>query len=105
VDLYWTRITKTDYINYAVELHCTPPWFRHQAAIYTRKKEPSEAVLKKITDYLTTVQLSLDKFKPQNMSTCKNYSNEPLQVWHRYRYMHLDFNPHFIRPLVKDKDI
>ncbi|XP_051859677.1 uncharacterized protein LOC117569299 isoform X2 [Drosophila albomicans] len=81
LDLYWTRITQTDYDNYAVELHCSLPWFRHQMAIYTRAAEPSDEL------------------------TCSNESKAPIQRWHLSRYMHLDYNPNYVKPLVVDENI
>ncbi|XP_034106298.1 uncharacterized protein LOC132788843 isoform X1 [Drosophila nasuta] len=105
LDLYWTRITQTDYDNYAVELHCSLPWFRHQMAIYTRAAEPSDEVINQVEKYLLSVRLSLKHFHLVDKLTCSNESKAPIQRWHLSRYMHLDYNPNYVKPLVVDENI
>ncbi|XP_030573210.1 uncharacterized protein LOC115771587 [Drosophila novamexicana] len=105
LDLYWSRITLTDYDNFAVELHCSLPWFRPQKVIYTRAKEPSAQVLDQVENYLNSVDLSWRDFHLVNKSSCLNLTGEPIQRWHLSKYMHLDYNPHYVKPLVIDKNI
>lgn len=105
VDLYWTRITHTDYDNYAVELHCSLPWFRHQMAIYTREKQPSDKVIADVEQYLNSVFLSTKQFKLVDKETCNRNSKEPEQHWHLSKYMHLDYNPYYLKPLILDTTI
>lgn len=105
VDLYWTRITHTDYDNFAVELHCSLPWFRHQMAVYTRAKVPTAAVLAEVEKYLKAVHLSLNQFQLVDKNSCNNHSQEPVQRWHLSKYMHLDYNPYYVKPLVVDEQI
>ncbi|KAH8261238.1 hypothetical protein KR044_005752 [Drosophila immigrans] len=105
VDLYWTRITHTDYDNYAVELHCSLPWFRHQMAIYTRAAEPSDEVIEQVQKYLKSVRLSINDFHLVDKLSCSNASKTPVQRWHLSKYMHLDYNPHYVKPLVVDENI
>ncbi|SPP76541.1 uncharacterized protein LOC117579103 [Drosophila guanche] len=106
LDLYWTRITMTDYANYAVELHCSLPWFRHLLAIYTRSKEPTQETIDAVSGYLKSVNLSLHNFtlvmKPEN---CENQQHEPWQRWHLSRYLHLEYHPHYLKPLIDDDNI
>lgn len=105
VDMYWTRITHTDYVNFAVELHCSLPWFRHQMAIYTRAKLPSSKVLADLEKYLNSVHLSIEQFKLVDKKTCNSKSKEPEQHWHLSKYMHLDYNPYYLKPLILDTTI
>ncbi|KAL7734446.1 hypothetical protein ACLKA6_010773 [Drosophila palustris] len=105
LDLYWTRITQTDYDNFAVELHCSLPWFRHQMAIYTRLEEPSDQVIDQVEEYLKSVRLSSHDFHLVDKQSCSNQSKEPFQRWHLSKYMHLDYNPHYVKPLVIDENI
>ncbi|XP_002068157.3 uncharacterized protein LOC6645599 [Drosophila willistoni] len=107
LDLYWTRITMSDYDNYAIELHCSLPWFRHQMAIYTRVRDPTQETLKHIDDYLKSVKLSRKNFKLIDRQTCQNRTDpmKPMQRWHLSKYMHLDYNPHYVKPLVVNENI
>ncbi|KAH8419628.1 hypothetical protein KR222_011173 [Zaprionus bogoriensis] len=105
LDMYWTRITSTDYDNFAIEMHCSLPWFRHQMAIYTRAKEPSAQVLAQVEEYLSSVNLSTKDFQLVDKQTCNNQSQEPTQYWHLSKYMHLDYNPNYVKPLVIDENI
>ncbi|XP_002135563.3 uncharacterized protein [Drosophila pseudoobscura] len=106
LNLYWTRITMTDYDNYAVELHCSLPWFKHLMAIYTRTQEPTQETLNAVAGYLRTVRLSLHNFtlvaKPEN---CVNQSHGPWQRWYLARYLHLEYHPHYLKPLIDDENI
>lgn len=105
MDLYWTRITHTDYDSYAVELHCSLPWFRHQMAVYTRAMVTNAKVLAEVEKYLKSVHLSLKQFQIVDKNSCNNHSQEPVQRWHLSKYMHLDYNPHYVKPLVVDEQI
>ncbi|KAH8370428.1 hypothetical protein KR093_003415 [Drosophila rubida] len=105
LDMYWTRITDTDYDNYAVELHCSLPWFRHQMAIYTRAPEPSAEVIAQVQNYLKSVRLTITDFELVDKLSCSNQSQAPVQRWHLSRYMHLDYNPLYVKPLVVDENI
>ncbi|XP_064546044.1 uncharacterized protein LOC135433741 [Drosophila montana] len=105
LDLYWSRITWTDYDSFAVELHCSLPWFRPQNVIYTRAQEPSAQVLEQVENYLYSVDLSLKGLRLVDKSSCLNHTTVPIQRWHLSKYMHLDYNPHYVKPLVIDKNI
>ncbi|XP_032575937.1 uncharacterized protein LOC6618375 [Drosophila sechellia] len=106
LDLYWTRITQTDFTNYAVELHCSLPWMRHQMAIYTRKAMPSEKTLEDIAAYLKTVDLTINNFSliRQNKD-CRSKKPPILQRWHLSRYLYMDYNPVYVKPLVENENI
>nr|DAA03054.1 TPA_inf: HDC10908 [Drosophila melanogaster] len=106
VDLYWTRITQTDFTNYAVELHCSLPWMRHQMAIYTRKAIPSEKTLEDIAAYLKTVDLTIKNFSliRQNKD-CRSQKPPIMQRWHLSRYLYMDYNPVYVKPLVENENI
>ncbi|XP_016977462.2 uncharacterized protein LOC108043313 [Drosophila rhopaloa] len=106
LDLYWTRITKTDYDNYAVELHCSLPWMRHQMAIYTRQPIPTEETLSEISSYLKTVDLSLQNFTLiRQRKDCRTKKPPIMQRWHLSRYLVLDYNPVYVKPLVENENI
>ncbi|XP_022218203.2 uncharacterized protein LOC111071263 [Drosophila obscura] len=106
LDLYWTRITMTDYDNYAVELYCSLPWFRHRLAIYTRAKEPTQETLKAVDSYLQTVHLLLHNFTlVEKAKNCENEQQKPWQHWHLSKYLHLEYHPHYIKPLVDNENI
>ncbi|KAH8301184.1 hypothetical protein KR018_006610 [Drosophila ironensis] len=106
LDLYWTRITATDYANYAVELHCVIPWMHQQLAIYTRAKEPSPGTLQAVESYLKTVKLSMANFTMQpKPKDCQFVQIRRLQRWYLPSYMHLDIHPHNAKPLVVNENI
>ncbi|XP_017041585.1 uncharacterized protein LOC108088349 [Drosophila ficusphila] len=106
LDLYWTRITDTDYDNYAVELHCSLPWMRHQMAIYTRQPTPTEKTLKAIDAYLKTVQLSVKNFTLiRQEKDCLTQKPPTMQRWHLSRYLYMDYNPVYVKPLVENENI
>ncbi|XP_030244102.1 uncharacterized protein LOC115564206 [Drosophila navojoa] len=105
MDMYWNRITYTDYSEIAVELHCSLPFFRQQMIVYTRREYPSREIIKLVDNYLKTVKLSIDDFHLVNKETCIRNSKEPIQRWHLSKYQHLGYNPHYLRPLVVDKNI
>ncbi|KPU78870.1 uncharacterized protein Dana_GF10792, isoform B [Drosophila ananassae] len=104
--LYWTRITMTDYISHAVELHCSMPWMRQRMMIYTRAKEPTNETLTAIQSYLRTVLLTFRNFtirkKPKD---CEKDQVRQMQRWHVPKYMSQDFHPHYIKPLVVNENI
>lgn len=106
VDPYWTRITHTDYTSFAVELHCSLPWMRPQMVIYTRDKKPSEDILKAVDDYLSKVNLKRDKFVLiKKTKGCKDAKHSPLQRWHLSSYNHLEYHPHYVKPLAQNPNI
>ncbi|XP_030387323.1 uncharacterized protein LOC115633942 [Scaptodrosophila lebanonensis] len=105
LDRYWTRITMVDYSSFAVELHCSLPWYRHQMAIYTRARDPDNEVLNKVEEYLKSVQLATKDFKLVDQRTCTNQTDVPVQRWHLNKYMHLDYHPHYVKPLVVNDNI
>ncbi|XP_017072026.1 uncharacterized protein LOC108108478 [Drosophila eugracilis] len=106
LDLYWTRITMTDYDNYAVELHCTLPWMRHQMAIYTRIAKPNEKTIKDITSYLKTVNLQIKNFTLiRQKKDCRSKKASAMQRWHLSRYLYMDYNPVYVKPLVENENI
>lgn len=106
VDLYWTRITMTDYVSYAVELHCSLPWMRERMMIYTRAKEPTNETLEAVQSYLKTVLLSFSNFTIQKKpKDCDTDQVTEMQRWHVPKYMSQDFHPHYIKPLVMNENI
>jgi len=106
VDLYWTRITQTDYDNYAVELHCSLPWMRHQMAIYTRQAIPNEKTLEDIESYLKSVQLTIKNFTLiRQKKNCRSQKPPIMQRWHLSRYLYMDYNPVYVKPLVENENI
>jgi len=106
VDLYWTRITQTDYDNYAVELHCSLPWMRHQMAIYTRQAQPNEKTLEDIESYLKSVQLTIKNFTLiRQKKNCRSQKPPIMQRWHLSRYLYMDYNPVYVKPLVENENI
>jgi len=74
-------------------------------AIYTRSKEPSDQVIKQVEKYLKSVRLSRQDFHLVDKQACSNQSENPIQRWHLSKYMHLDYNPHYVKPLVIDENI
>lgn len=105
VDRYWNRITYTDYNQFAVEMHCSLPWFRQQMVIYTRMEYPKPYILGLVKKYLISVKVSMEEFFLVNKATCKKNSTEPIQHWHLSKYLHMGYHSHYVMPLVIDANI